>query len=858
MIASMRQSAAARLARDPYLWTTAGLGLAILAPSFFPLLSPAALAALNGRWSDAILLLCAVAALVAGSGAAPSVDERRFWRLLAAGLGCFLLVELGGLAGLIASGRGTASALQTLLFVGLYVFAAIALELKPHVRHAEPERWRWRRRLEAAGVVVLGLGLLAYFVLLPELFAQRGLQTSLPSLMVYAAFDSYLIVRGWQLRAATADRGWRSVYTLLLAVFVLWWLADVAEAARWAGWLSPAALGRLLDILWLPPYLGLVLAARLRRAQLAAAGTKVAEPPAGAPEEDHSAWALWRRPLWLQAALLPLAHELLAGAGALDPGAEPAQQVCAVVVLVAIGSLAVVDQRRLERESRRLEHERQEAREAELRAHHDPLTGLPNRFLLIDHLRLAIAQARRDERRVGLVFLDLDRFKVVNDSLGHVEGDRVLHAVAERLGSEVRSGDTLGRVGGDEFVLVAPALRAAADARTVAGKLVAALRRPFTVEGVELFVSASVGVAVFPEDGEEVEDLLRRADRSMFRAKEQGGDRVVLDELHHDSGGRRLLSLETALRKGREEGAFHLLYQPIWDLSTGRVRACEALLRWSHPLRGVLSPAEFLDVAESSGVLARMTPWLLATACHAAAGWSPVAGVAVAVSVNLSARQFLDPELPRHVEGALAEVRTPGPPAAARDHRERRHGPPRADGRGVATPARDGGADRHRRLRDRLLVARPPPAPAARRAEDRRLLRPRARPRTDRVGHRRDHPGDGRLPRPDRDRRRGGAPGGARLPPRARLPVRPGVPARQAARGGGARGGHGSRPVPGGAGQLRAREAQGRSAAPIPRGKTSWRCSKAGARRSGGPTSRPARVAATVPSSAPGAGGGCA
>jgi diguanylate cyclase (GGDEF)-like protein/PAS domain S-box-containing protein len=276
-------------------------------------------------------------------------------------------------------------------------------------------------------------------------------------------------------------------------------------------------------------------------------------------------------------------------------------------------------------------------------AHHDALTGLANRALLFDHLENAMAQAERGEHMVALLYLDLDRFKAVNDGLGHGAGDRLLKAVAERLHGCVREGDTVARVGGDEFVVLLPTTRHVDEPAHVARNLVEALRAPFAIgNGPELFATASVGITIFPIDGEDAETLLRNADLAMYRAKSVAGDAFEFYAHYMTTQTSRHLDIEQKLRYALERDEFSLHYQPRIDVHRGKVCAVEALLRWKNPELGDVAPEDFVPVLEATGLIATVGRWVLQTACYRArclqqAGWS-----SLRVAVNLSTRQLRD------------------------------------------------------------------------------------------------------------------------------------------------------------------------------------------------------------------------
>jgi diguanylate cyclase (GGDEF)-like protein/PAS domain S-box-containing protein len=292
-------------------------------------------------------------------------------------------------------------------------------------------------------------------------------------------------------------------------------------------------------------------------------------------------------------------------------------------------------------------------------AYHDALTGLPNRLLFNDRLSVAVAQAHRQGYRLAIFFLDVDRFKVINDSLGHSLGDRLLQGVARRLQASVREGDTVARLGGDEFILLLPALNRAEDVAKVAEKILDSLKLPFRLEGRELYVTASMGISLYPDDGADAEALIKNADTAMYRAKEQGRDNYQMYTPAMNASAVERLGLENSLRKALARDELELFYQPLLDLGTGRVHGVEALLRWRHPERGLLSPAEFMPLAEVTGLILPIGPWVLRTACARARAWQDLGHPHLSMAVNLSARQFQQPDLVAQVKRALEETGLP-------------------------------------------------------------------------------------------------------------------------------------------------------------------------------------------------------
>jgi diguanylate cyclase (GGDEF)-like protein len=285
-------------------------------------------------------------------------------------------------------------------------------------------------------------------------------------------------------------------------------------------------------------------------------------------------------------------------------------------------------------------------------AYHDALTGLPNRPLFMDRLRIAMAQANRDRRKVAVLFFDLDRFKVINDSLGHSVGDELLRAVGGRIQDCVRDGDTLARLGGDEFTLLLPAVTQATDATRVAQKLIDTFKAPFQVDSRELFITSSIGISHYPDDAQDAETLLKNADTAMYGAKERGRDTFQLYTAAMNPQALERLALENSLRKALALNQFVLHYQPIIDAASGELHGTEALLRWHHPDTGLVRPKDFIEMAELTGIILSISPWLLRTACAQTKAWQ-ARHPRLSVGVNLSARQFLQPRLVDEVRNAL-------------------------------------------------------------------------------------------------------------------------------------------------------------------------------------------------------------
>ncbi len=301
------------------------------------------------------------------------------------------------------------------------------------------------------------------------------------------------------------------------------------------------------------------------------------------------------------------------------------------------------------------------AKEAEERlthqALHDPLTGLPNRKLFLDRLRQALARADRRSSWVAVLFLDLDQFKVVNDSLGHEVGDRALVVVAQRIRSTLRQEDTAGRFGGDEFVVMCEDLEDGDEAVEIAGRLAEAIAPPFTIGGREIQVTASVGIALASGTSSSPDEILRDADAAMYRAKDRGRDRY---EMFDDTMRLRVmkrLEMETGLRQALDEDQLRLVYQPQISLDTGKIVGFEVLARWDHPERGLVMPSEFIPVAEDSGLIVPIGAWVLEAACRTVGSWpNGESGPKPTLAVNLSPRQLSHPGLVDAVTRGLDEA----------------------------------------------------------------------------------------------------------------------------------------------------------------------------------------------------------
>jgi diguanylate cyclase (GGDEF)-like protein/PAS domain S-box-containing protein len=299
---------------------------------------------------------------------------------------------------------------------------------------------------------------------------------------------------------------------------------------------------------------------------------------------------------------------------------------------------------------------RKEAEEQLLRlAHYDKLTQLPNRTLFHDRLLQSLSHSRHGGRAAAVIFVDLDHFKLINDTLGHPAGDQLLQQVARRLEEAVRTGDTVGRLGGDEFAVVLSDMSAVTDADGVAQKLMEALAQPFILDGREVFVNASAGITLFPTDSEDPDTLLKYADAAMYRAKELGRGNYQFYRSEMNARSLERMSIEGHLRRALERNEFLLHYQPKIDLASSAVTGVEALLRWNHPELGLVSPARFVPILEDNGLIVQVGEWVLREACRQIEAWR-AGGVGMPVAVNLSVRQLQQLDLHKCIERIVSDA----------------------------------------------------------------------------------------------------------------------------------------------------------------------------------------------------------
>jgi diguanylate cyclase (GGDEF)-like protein/PAS domain S-box-containing protein len=298
---------------------------------------------------------------------------------------------------------------------------------------------------------------------------------------------------------------------------------------------------------------------------------------------------------------------------------------------------------------------KQAEQQIEYQAYHDALTGLANRRLFHEHLSLALALAARRNRLVAVLFLDLDHFKLINDTLGHTTGDALLKLVAARVRNCVRDGDTVARVGGDELTIVLQDLGTKEDAAALAQKVLRAVAEPIDLNGHRLYVTTSVGITTFPDDGDDAETLLKNADTAMYRAKSEGRNTYQMSSPELSRSMQERLTLDSDLHLAIERNEFELWYQPLIEIPSGRIVGMEALLRWRHPERGILAPASFLSFAEERGFIVLIGDWALREACFEGKRISEGGRAGFRVAVNISPRQFRDASLAVTIETALRD-----------------------------------------------------------------------------------------------------------------------------------------------------------------------------------------------------------
>ena len=325
-----------------------------------------------------------------------------------------------------------------------------------------------------------------------------------------------------------------------------------------------------------------------------------------------------------------------------------------LVILCVTLALSFIDARMVTRTAKMAASLQRANDELQRLALQDPLTKLPNRLLLQDRIDQAIAQAQRASSNTAILFVDLDRFKLINDSLGHCVGDELLRAVAQRVHHLVRAEDTVSRLGGDEFVILQRHATGILDAQDLAHRILLALREPFRVHDQELLVTPSIGISVFPMHGDTAQALITRADAAMYSAKQAGRNTYRVFETDMSTFFPERLMLENDLRRAIVRGEFELHYQPKVDVETGRVVGMEALLRWRHATRGLIAPADFIPIAEDSGAIVEIGRWVIEEACRQNVKWQRAGAPQLRIAVNISGVQFRQPDLLETIANALA------------------------------------------------------------------------------------------------------------------------------------------------------------------------------------------------------------
>ncbi|MEW7973242.1 MAG: EAL domain-containing protein [Candidatus Thiodiazotropha endolucinida] len=299
--------------------------------------------------------------------------------------------------------------------------------------------------------------------------------------------------------------------------------------------------------------------------------------------------------------------------------------------------------------------ERKQAEELiKYQLYHDLLTNLPNRSLFRDRLNMAMAQSKRSGKKLAIMYLDMDRFKIINDSLGHYVGDELLKMVGQRLRSELREADTLARVGGDEFNLLVPEINDIQDARNLAEKILRLTLEPYIIKNEEIFISFSIGISIYPSDGDTKDSLIKHADIAMYKVKNAGKNGYAFYSEKMKAHFSQSLDIENGLRKAISTNELCLYYQPQFDINNGYMRGVEALVRWKHPEKGTIQPNEFISVAEESGLIIPLGEWVLRRACTDIKRWMEQEGISLQLSVNISMQQL---EMDQFVNKALKIIK---------------------------------------------------------------------------------------------------------------------------------------------------------------------------------------------------------
>lgn len=569
--------------------------------------------------------------------------ERRFWNLLTLSFASLFVAE--AISVVVTDSWIDSPTIRQFVEDGPYLmfYGALAAALDTHPKVRSPHETRGLRALDRVGSFVLLFGLLSYFLVLPGLSSQGSSTFLSSSLALFVALDAYVVLRLWHLRGAASTSEWRSIYTCLMAGAAMWTFTDLAQSLEYEGILTDPGWGTPSTVIWPLSMVAVVVATRF--------GVNETGP---GPVVEAIRQPLGMGPLAVYALAPLLLHVALYRFGFPDQALRAPRESLVLGVTALLAALALGYHKFLQVENRRLTE--QEGRAKQTLAHqafHDELTGLPNRNMFRDRLRLAIADASRYGRKCALLFCDLDHFKVINDSLGHEAGDRALVTISNRLQHSIREVDTVARLGGDEFAIIMRGVRGALDAAILAEKLLGTVGEPLMEKDRKHVLTASVGIAVYPEDGADEETLLKHADTAMYQAKLHGRNTYRLFEEAMNEAAEERLSIEQGLRTGLIEDNFTVFYQPIAEAGSGRPIGYEALLRWNDPERGFVEPINFIDIAEQTGLIVPIGKWVLETACTWASQMDPTAVDPPSISVNISMRQLRDPALTQDVRRIL-------------------------------------------------------------------------------------------------------------------------------------------------------------------------------------------------------------
>lgn len=571
--------------------------------------------------------------------------ERWFWSLVfAAFLGSLLAAFFAPFTGSLLAKSALWYDLSR-LFPSLVFYAGLilAMELQPCTRQdSVPYRLRI---LGWAGSVILIFSLLMYFLVTPSVWLDGSGRLLSYNLALFVALDAYVIIRLWHLISLAVTPQWRAIYSWFLIAAVIWSQSDLLQLLIGEQVLKNPGFGTVLDMVW--PLAVTATAFAARNVQIESPGVI----PVAAPY-----YPLGMGPLAIYVVAPLLLHVTLYHFGTPESELRASRDSLVLVTTAMLASLALVYHRFLRIENYRLAVEEVDSRHnMEHLAFHDELTGLPNRNLFRDRLGVAIAEAKRHGTKCGILFCDLDNFKVINDSLGHEAGDQLLVAAAHRMRKTVRGQDTVARLGGDEFAIIVQDMHQCMDAAVLAEKLLGRLRQPLEMGSKTHVLNGSVGISVYPDDGDEEDVLLKHADTAMYQAKLHGRNTYRLFTQAMNDAAKERLAIEQGLRTGLLEDQFTVFYQPIVDLKSVQVVSYEALLRWKHPQRGYIPPVNFIDVAEQTGLIVELGQWVLESACIWAATLDSESNESQpAISVNISLRQLRDPDFVQGVLRALA------------------------------------------------------------------------------------------------------------------------------------------------------------------------------------------------------------